>query len=462
MSAAGKPDATDGRAAGEAHEAREVTADELDADGAGVGTLAGRRVHVAGLLPGERAAVALTHASPHRPEAWARIVARVGPTSPDRVAPACPAFGHCGGCPWQHLAYPAQLRWKHRRVADALAGLCAPLPVVPSPAVLGYRHKGKYVAGRTAGRVALGAWAPRTHTFVDTAGCRAVTPAIDATRAAIVEACADARVAPADEARRTGDLRYAVIRQAGHAPGGAAVLVALVVRSAAPADRVLAAARAIAAAPGVAGVVRIDNDRTDGAILAGAPVPLAGADTLDDTLAGVPVSIGATEFAQVQPAQADAIYAHVASLLELRAGDRAADLYAGLGGISFALAARGAAVVAIERDTAAVAALSAAAARAALSGTVDARAGDASTLASFADPIAAVVVNPPRKGLSPATVDAVNRSAASRLAYVSCGPESLARDLAALAAAGWRIDHAQPFDLMPGTAQIEAVVRATR
>ncbi len=432
-----------------------VTADELDDDGAGVGTADGVAYHVADLLPGERATVAITHASPHRAEAWARIVVRLGAPSPDRVAPACPAFGRCGGCPWQHLAYPAQLAAKHRRVTAALGALADVAPVIGSPLELGYRAKGKYVAGRHRGQLALGAWAPRSHDFVDTAGCRAVSAAIDRTRGAVVDAIAAARIAPADEQRGTGELRYAIIREARDG----ALLVALVVRGATSAERLAVAARAIAAAPGVAGVVRLDNDRTDGALVDGAPTVLAGVGVLDDTIAGVAVSLGVTEFAQIHPVQADALYAHVAALAALGPGQRGADVYAGLGGISFALAARGADVIAIERDATAVAALTAAARRAALPGRIDARVGDA---ASLGEPVDAVVVNPPRKGLSPAAVAAVVASSATRLVYVSCGPASLARDLAALTAAGWRVDAVQPFDLMPGTPQVETVVRAVR
>lgn len=438
-----------------------VTASDLDDDGAGVGRAGGQTVHVPELLPGERAEVAIEHRSPHRPEVWARVVERVGAPSPDRVQPACPAFGRCGGCPWQHLAYPAQLRLKHQRVADALAGVAAAIaPVIGAPSALRYRHKGKYVAGRTAGQLALGAWAPRSHAFVDTAGCRAVTAAIDRTRGAIVEAAIAARLRPADEARGTGELRYAIVRQAQ----GGAILVGLVVRSNAGAAVVADTARRIGAAHGVAGVVRLDNDRKDGAIVDGAtvPTPLVGADTLLDRIAGVEVALGATEFAQINPPQAEAIYAHVAALLAPAAGARIADLYAGLGGISFALAGRGAAVVAIERDAAAVAALAGAAARAALPGPIEARVGDAALVAEVGARLDAIVVNPPRKGLSAATVAAVVASAASRLVYVSCGPESLGRDLRALVAAGWRIEGAQPFDLMPGTPQIETVVHAVR
>ncbi|MBK9029792.1 MAG: 23S rRNA (uracil(1939)-C(5))-methyltransferase RlmD [Myxococcales bacterium] len=444
MSAPGKPSAI------------EVSATDLDDDGAGVATVDGRTLHVADLLPGERARVAWIHQSKQRPEAWGRIVTRTSPPSPDRVKPPCPAFGRCGGCPWQHLAYPAQLAAKHRQVARALGDQVTPAAVVPAPHQLHYRAKGKYVAGRTDGHLALGAWARDRHQFVDTAGCQVVTRAIDRVRGAVIAAAAGARLAPFDEQRGTGQLRYAIIRQARDGR----LLVALVVRSNTPAVAVAAAGRALIEDPTIVGVVRIDNDRTDGALAASPPVLVAGDATLPDRIAGVDVALGATEFAQVNPVATDALYAHVAAQVALAPGERAADVYAGLGGISFALARAGATVTAIERDASAIAALTAAATAAglAITGVV----GDAEVLAERGADLAAIVVNPPRKGCSAATLAAATASTAGRLVYVSCGPDALGRDLRALTGSGWRIDHAQPFDLMPGTAQVETVVRLVR
>lgn len=437
----------------------DVTAHDLDLAGAGVGIAAGpggpRTVHVADLLPGERARVAIEHASPHQATAWARVVERLGPPSPDRVAPACPAWGQCGGCAWQHLAYPAQLAAKRERVARALAGLPVAIePVRPAPATTGYRNKGKYVVGGRAGAVVLGAWAPRSHTLVDTAGCRVVSPAIERARAAIAAAADAAGVVPHDERRRTGHLRYAIVREAQ----GGALLVVLVVRSDAPEAVLSAMARALAAAdPAIAGVLRVDNDRTDGGLLDGTARVLAGADHVVDRVAAVEVALGAVEFAQVNPAAADGLYALAAEVAAVGPGELAADVYAGVGGFGFALARAGATVFAIEREPAAVTALAAAARAAGLGDRVRATAGDAATLAELPGPLAAIVIDPPRKGCSPEVLAALVAAPARRLVYVSCGPDSLGRDLRTLVDGGWSVTRVQPVDLMPGTAQVEVV-----
>ncbi|HUQ03815.1 MAG TPA: methyltransferase [Kofleriaceae bacterium] len=497
----------------------------LDEAGQGVARAAGaavsgvpglpgdRVVHVADLLPGERAEVVIEHRSPHRPEDWARIARRIGDLSPERVAPSCRAWGACGGCVWQHLAYDAQLREKRARVVTALRNAVADVdvrvaPVVPSPAELGYRTKGKYVAGaerrsgrrderggRVAGgggrpgdgpsRVLLGAWAPRSHALVDTSGCRVVAPVIEELRERVRVAAEAAGLEPWDERRKVGALRYVIVRAtrdrgasrvSGASAEGPRALVVLVVRSNADAARVDAVARAVAEDSRVAGVVRMDNDRNDGALLDGEARVLVGAASVTEVLSGVDVEVGAGEFAQVNPAQADAMYARVADLVmgdggrgtadgTRGTGDgaraRVADVYAGLGGITFALARAGASVVAIERDASAIDAMRAAAVGAGLTERVDARAGDAATLGELRD-LDAIVVNPPRKGLAKDVVAAVVASTAKRVVYVSCGPEALGRDLALLRDGGFTVETIEPYDLMPGTAQVETIVALSR
>ncbi len=446
----------------------EVQADALDEAGHGTGTEAGpdpRLIHVADLLPGERAEVAIDHQSPHKAEAWGHVTRRIGAPSPHRVTPVCPGFGRCGGCIWQHLAYDAQLAAKHRRVAEALAGIpavadgsVAIAAVRPSPAITGYRNKGKYVVGRASDHVVLGAYAPRSHDVVDTLGCQTVAPVIDEVATWLRGAIEGAGIIPYDERARSGELRYVIIREAA-----GDVLVALVVAPRTPRAKLEQVANAVARHPALRGLVAIENDRRDGAILPSGSTAqvLHGHGFVVEELAGARLEVGAGEFLQVNRAQALAMYQRVVELAEVSDGTQAVDLFAGLGGIGLHLARAGAGVVAVEIDRDAVAALRRAAREAGL--PLTAIAGDAADvrgqLTSLPD---VVVVNPPRKGLSDQARALVAEWAPPRILYVSCGPESLARDLGKLATRGYAPDVIEPFDLMPGTPQIETVVRLRR
>ncbi len=443
----------------------DVTAVRLDPQGAGVGEAFGGELHVANLLPGERAIASVDHRSPHRKVAWGDVLRRIGPVSADRVTPACPAFGRCGGCAWQHLCYPAQLWAKRERVVEALAteptlAGTAIADVVPSPRQWGYRNKGKYVAGymrdRSGERAVLGAYMPRTHEVVETLGCKVVEPVIDEVATWAAGAAANFGVAPYVERTRTGQLRYLVVR----ANRDGDVLTGLVVPSAAEVARVQPLAAALARHPAVRSVLALVNSRHDGSIApVGAPVTtMAGDAKLTEWIAGLPIAVGIGEFLQVNREQAEAMYAEVARLARIAPGERAVDLYCGVGGIALALAQAGATVDAVEINGEAAATLAEVVRNHQLPITV--HHGDAGQLTLPRAEV--VVVNPPRRGLSAEGRRTVLGLSPSRLIYVSCGPETLAQDLAVLCEAGYRIEHVQPFDLMPGTSQVETVVALHR
>jgi 23S rRNA (uracil1939-C5)-methyltransferase len=443
----------------------EVEATALDDAGAGVGPAGGLDVHVGDLLPGERAEVAIDHVSPHKAAAWGRIIKRFGPPSRDRVAPVCPAYGRCGGCVWQHVKYPAQLGYKHGRVAAALAevpaiasGAVEIAQVRPSPAITGYRNKGKYVAGHAGDHIVLGAYAPRSHHVVDTLGCQVVMPIIDEVATWVRGATERAGLVAYDERTRTGELRYVIVREAE-----GDVMVVLVVAPRTPRGKLDIVASALSRHPAVHSLLAVEHDRRDGAIIpsgASATV-LLGHGHLVERIAGVPVEVGAGEFLQVNRAQATAMYARVTELAGAAPGSQAVDLFAGLGGIGLHLARAGSTVIAVEIDRDAVGQLRRAAQRAGL--PLTAIAGDAADVrGQLGAKPDIVVVNPPRKGLSAGARGFLAELAAPTIVYVSCGPAALGRDLIALAAHGYALDRVEPFDLMPGTAQVETVARLRR
>lgn len=448
----------------------EVEVEALDLEGHGVARAEARELHVAGALPGETVRALVQHESPHGPRAWAKLQAIVGEPSRERVAPACPRHGECGGCVLQHLAYPAQLTYKRQRLERALAAH-APLAdisipdVVASPRELHYRNKAKYVlAKRPGGGILLGSYAQGTHRVVDMAGCLVPEEPIDRVARAVAGLLSTEAISVYDEGRGSGELRHLILRR--NTEGQLLVVVVARSRRAEPALARLAAALG-QAHPEIVSVVLNVNPRPGGAILGHEEVVLTGQGALADRVGDVPLELSARAFFQVNRVQAARLYEEVARLaLAGHATVRAIDLYTGVGGIALTLCRRGARVVGIESSAAAIADARRSASALGLEGRARFEAADMAAglplALSLLGGAEVVIVNPPRKGLSEVGRAAVLAAGPQRLVYVSCGPESLADDLAALTEAGYHVTSLCPYDLLPGTPHVEVVVGLQR
>jgi 23S rRNA (uracil1939-C5)-methyltransferase len=425
----------------------------LDDDGYGVGTSAGCAVHVAGGVPGDTLEVTVEHLSPHAARVWARLECVIS-ASPGRVTAACPNVPHCGGCVMQCVAYPGQLASKQQRIARALAGLVDDIrPIRASPRVLGYRNKAKLVVARSQdGHTVLGSYAPRSHRVIDMAGCQVTEPVLGPVVGTLRQLLDAHAVPPYDETARTGELRYAILR----ANAAGRVLCVLVATDPQPAWAGPLAQALVTACPEIAGVVLNVNTTRGGALLGPLDRRLEGAAELADRVGEVELALSARAFFQVNREQAGALYAAAAAAAREASGGVAVDAYAGVGGIALSLAADAARVVAIEDNAAATADAARSAERL---GRANVEVVTADALAGLARLTEArvVVLNPPRKGCSPDVLRAAARLHPERLIYVSCGPDSLARDLALLGKSGYRADFAQPFDLFPHTPHIETL-----
>jgi 23S rRNA (uracil1939-C5)-methyltransferase len=444
-----------------------LTCDDLDNDGAGVGESGAHRVHIAGALPGERVRGVVEHVSRQSGAAWARLETVDAP-SPARRPPACPAFGTCGGCLLQHLAYDAQLEWKRDRVARALAKHAALAAVkidacVASPRPLGYRNRSKLVVARSGansnGRLVLGAFAPRSHDVVDLAGCRIAEPPLDETAAALRSLLDEAGVRAYHERASTGDLRYVVLR-ANHE---GRVLAVWIVARPLP-DGVALARRFRAARPEVIGVVEHENCSRGNAIFSDESGRnerlLDGVREIEDRVdvAGHPVrlTLAPGAFFQANRQVAALAYAAIGDALAVQPTERVVDAYCGVGGIALTLARSAAEVIGIESHAGAIAG---ATASARLNGITNARfiAGDAAQALGQIDRADVGVLNPPRKGCAPEVLAQIARLGPRTIAYLSCDPETLARDLALLVTHGYRVRTVTPFDMLPHTPHIEAL-----
>lgn len=378
----------------------------------------------------------------------------------------CPHFPDCVACAFSGLPYGEQLARKRQRLADAfsqydtLARVNVP-PPVKSPRAFGYRNQAKLVARQTRHGVLLGVYRPGTHRVANIIDCPVHEPRIRSVLRAIRLRVERDGVPIYDERSGRGWLRYVVLRSSAWKK---AVQIILVVR-----DRDFRGERALTRRlrrlPGVSSVVMNANPTTGNVIFGGSFETVAGADALFERIGGLKLRSRAGGFLQANIAVARRIYERVLAWADPREQDVAVDLYCGVGAISFYVAGRASRVFGIEDSP--VAALDAKA-NTRLNGFDNVRflAGDAGpTLRRLAGQIGSIDVltlNPTRKGADAIAREAILAAAPSRIVYVSCDPESLARDLDWLVQRGYRVRALQPFDLLPQTDHVECVASLDR
>jgi tRNA/tmRNA/rRNA uracil-C5-methylase (TrmA/RlmC/RlmD family) len=377
----------------------------------------GRVVFVRHALPGERVVVEVTedrHARFCRADAVEVLEA-----APDRVERPCPYSGpgKCGGCDWQHVSHAGQLTLKSdvvREQLSRLAGLDVPVFVEALPGgPLRWRSRARFAVDRSG---EPGLRRHRSHDVV------------------LIEDC-PITVEPAAQA--VLGSRW---------PGAGAVDVAI-------------------DSAGVVTTTRLDRrgvPQSTRVLRPGVDVPEEPAGRAQRSAGGRDWEVEGTGFWQVHPAAADALVGAVAGFAAVRPGETVLDLYAGVGLFGGALAPAvggDGRVVCVESDAAACAAADANLAdlpqAEVWQGDVDAP-GLSELLGDLGRPDV-VVLDPPRAGAGPDVSRVIAGAAPRAVVYVACDPASLARDVAAFAAAGYRLDALRAFDCFPMTAHVECV-----
>ncbi len=330
-------------------------------------------------------------------------------------------------------------------------------------ALVEYRTRAKLVVapGPRLGLFARGS----EHEVLDLPGCRVLAPALAEAAAALrrLLGAPDAGVALRAEGDGPGRLRAVDLREVSD-EGGVGVLVTLVLRAPAPprAELAGAAERLAKALPTLRGVAVSLHDGRSPQLLGSAPRTVEGPplhrDRLEPDAPFVLVSHGA--FAQAHREQAAAIQAELLRALGDLRDRRVLEVYSGSGALALALARAGARVVAIESFAPAAESAERAAREQGLA-HVEVRTGAAESrlpeLQAERARFAIGIANPPRRGIPPRAREILAELCTDSLVYVSCEPETLARDLAHLAELGWSRVRLAPFDLMPQTAEVECV-----
>jgi 23S rRNA (uracil1939-C5)-methyltransferase len=411
-------------------------------------------------LPGERVRVRISSAGRKHGRGDLLAVERA---SPERVTARCAHFGTCGGCDFQVMAEAAQRRVKTQRVAKALAfALKVPADSLPMraleapPEPWGQRNKIALVLHPDPERyLRAGLYARRSQSVVPLRECPVSSPDGLAVGLRLADALRMLRPPIADPQRQTPGLRALVVRTA-NGTGEPHVLLVGTEPGCPQAEELVAAARTA----GAVGVAYNCNPDFGPNLLGRETRLLAGPTRVRERVEAHTYLVSPGAFFQTSAWGVGHLVRAVRAAVPESPGRDLVDLYCGGGLLTLALADRGRRIVGIEGNPYAI---EDARASARLGGVRNAefvvgRVEDEVRGLAGALDTATLVLDPPRDGCAPGVIEAVTgRLRPDRVVYVSCEPNSLARDAAALAAGGYRLASVAPFDMFPQTHHVETL-----
>ena len=374
------------------------------------------------------------------------------------MAKTCVNFSKkCGGCPLLALPYPRQTAEKQQRLQKLLGGFApvAPLRTMAEP--WHYRNKAIASFATQQGKLVCGLYAEGTHKVLPSADCLLQNEVLNRTLAAVQDAARACRYTAFDEDKRTGLLRHVVLRCSRKGQ----VLVTLVTPGPElPGSRNFCAALR-KKAPWVVSIVQNINPTLSSAVLGNREKTLYGPGFVLDTLCGLQFAISSRSFYQVNPRQTEVLYRAALDAAKLTGKETVVDAYCGIGTIGLCAAPHAGQVIGVERNPAAVKDAAANARHNKLSNAKFVCADATEWMVAAADEGLhpdVVFLDPPRAGSTPECITAVAKMAPRRVVYVSCDPETLARDVAIFARHGYKAKGFTPVDLFPQTCHVETGV----
>ena len=375
----------------------------------------------------------------------------------------CPHAKKCGGCQYQGMDYTAQLKKKQKEMNKLLKDFGKPEPIIGMKDPLHYRNKVHAVFGRTRkGEIISGTYEAGTHKIVNIDECMIEDEISQSIIRTIRGLLRSFKIRTYDEDTGYGLLRHVLVRR-GFTTGQ--VMVVLVLSS-----PILPSKNNFVKAlrkehPEITTVVLNVNDKKTSMVLGERDIVLYGKGYIEDILCGCTFRISPQSFYQVNPVQTERLYQTAMDYAELTGKERVIDAYCGIGTIGMVAAKKAREVIGVELNRNAV---------------KDARTnaklnqiknitfyeGDAGrfmvSMAEEGEKADVVFMDPPRSGSDEAFLSSVIRLAPKRIVYVSCGPDTLARDLKYLTRNGYQVRKMQPVDMFGFTEHCEMVVQLVK
>ncbi len=383
----------------------------------------------------------------------------------------CAHWPHCEGCPFIGTPYPEQLSYKREKVVNSFidAGFeprwvqKITKPTRISPLTLKYRNKAKWILEKVDGDIVMGMYRPGTHEVLDMPHCAVHSEAINELSAFIKTSFLknDVPVGPLDADSPT--VRYLIVRFSFREKKLLIVFVttALNIRGL---DKVVKELddSEIWSKKVVSIVQNINND-SGNVLLGEANKFLKKTSELTETLGPFRVPVGPLSFLQVNSLQASYLYKRVRELLGAGPFESGLDLYSGVGLMAMHMANSTQRILAVEEVGPAALEAITAARRNKIQNILE-LCGDAlEGIHTFTNEWGTpdwVILNPPRKGCDERVLAALSAKPPRKIVYVSCHPQTLARDLQLLLSghSGFEIKAIEPVDMFPQTPHTECIV----
>lgn len=451
------------------NETVELTVEEINNLGCGVGHLPdGMVMFVPGAVTGDTVVARVIKVNKTYLVGRLEEVKTASPYRTD--GEICPAKG-CGGCVYRHVKYEHETKLKRDYVINAFRKAGLPdveVEEVRSTGITkGYRNKAEYPVFRGKNGMEAGFYAGGTHRVVAAEGCALQPPVFADIVRFLCEFADHHGITAYDETTGKGLLRHIYLRR-GSATGECMVCLVINGKSL-PAEKELV--RTLTERfPEVVSVWINQNLANTNVVLGDSYRLIGGKEKITDRLCGLDFAIAPAAFYQVNHDACELLYGIAREKAGLTGGETVLDLYCGIGTIGLSMARNARDVIGIEIVEDAV---KCATENAAQNGVANSRffCGDASDAEKLLENAerergeikdAVVIMDPPRKGSTPELIRYLAKREYSKIVYVSCNPDTLARDCALFRKLGYSVGTATPVDLFPRTGHVETVVLMSR
>ena len=375
----------------------------------------------------------------------------------------CPVLNLCGGCQLLDMEYAKQLAFKQKQAEELLKGLCPVKPIIGMKDPFHYRNKVHAVFDRDKrGNIISGIYEENTHHVVPVEKCLIEDQKADEIIGTIRGMLKSFKIRTYDEDTGFGLLRHVLIRK-GFSTGE--IMVVLVTASPVFPSKNNFVKALREKHPEITTIVQNINGRGTSMVLGDKEHVLYGKGYIVDELCGCRFRISSKSFYQVNPVQTEILYEKALSLAGLTGQELVVDAYCGIGTIGIIASKTAGKVIGVELNQDAV---RDAVNNAKMNGIENIRfyCNDAGrflvNMAEQGEKADVVIMDPPRSGSTEEFMDAVGKLGAEKVVYVSCNPETLARDVRYMKKMGYRAAEAWLVDMFPGTVHVETVVELSR